>query len=226
MYGSARARLYYGAGDYSRHLAMAQGYYPGGGFFDFVKKAVSGVTSAVKTVSAIPGVSSLVKALPVVGTIASGVGLASDLLGGIGARVIKAGGVEQGPSTAAVKQLAAAGALPQAAARAAGISGLPRMQVERATSRSSSRRRRTKRKPKSTGRTSSRRRRRGDYGDDWQGNTPSRAKGSGQFLTRAGGRRRHRTHRRHHGRGQRVSFTTKSGKRVSFTAKGDGDDVA
>jgi hypothetical protein len=33
---------------------------------------------------------------------------------------------------------------------------------------------------------------RGDYGDDWQGNRPSRAKRSGRFLTRRGGRRRRR----------------------------------
>lgn len=36
------------------------------------------------------------------------------------------------------------------------------------------------------------RRARGDYGDDWVGNRPSRAKRSGQFLTRRGGRRRRR----------------------------------
>lgn len=214
--------MFYGAGDYGRAMAgmqMARGYYPGGGFFDFAKKAIGAVSGAVKTIGAIPGVGSLIKAIPVVGTVASGIGLASDLLGGLGSKVIQSRGVELGPSAASVKQLQAAGALKPAVMPGGAL--LPKM-LEASGATRSRRRRSTRRR--STGRTSRKRRRAGDYGDDWSGNRPSRAKGSGQFLTRAGGRRRH--HRKRRRAGQRVSFTTKSGKRVSFTAKGDGDALA
>lgn len=205
--------MFYGAGDYGRATAavqMARGYYPGGGFFDFVKKAAGAVASVAK----MPVVGGILKAVPFVGTGLSLASTAADIIGGLGAKRIQAGGVEQGPSVAAVKQLRDAGVV---TARPA-LPGLPSMRVERAAPR---RRRSSKRRTRSTGRTSRKRRRAGDYGDDWSGNTPSRAKGSGQFLTRAGGRRRKR--RRGRRAGQKVSFTTKSGKRVSFTAKGDGE---
>jgi hypothetical protein len=213
-------RMFYGAGDYGRAMAgvqMARGYYPGGGFFDFAKKAIG----AVSAVSKIPILGSALKAVPVLGSALSLAGMASDVIGGLGAKAIQAGGVQQGPSTAAVKQLAAAGVLRPAVTPGGGL--LPRMLVEAGGRPRSRRRRRSSSRRRSTGRTSRRRRRAGDYGDDWSGNKPSRAKGSGQFLTRDGGRRRRRSKRRSRRAGQRVSFTTKSGKRVSFTAKGDGD---
>lgn len=213
--------MYYGAGDYGRAMAgvqMARGYYPGGGFFDFAKKAIG----AVSSVSKIPFIGSALKAVPFLGTAMSIADMAGSAIGALGAKSIAAGGVQQGPSTAAVKQLVDAGVIKPGGAAPGGL--LPKMMaVEAGRPRSRSTRRRSTRR-RSTGRTSRKRRRAGDYGDDWSGNTPSRAKGSGRFLTRAGGRRRH--HKRRRRAGQRVSFTTKSGKRVSFTAKGDGDAVA
>lgn len=219
MYGSARARVYYGAGDYSRRMAMAQGYYPGGGFFSSLASIGKSALGAVSSLSKMPVVGGLLKSVPIIGTGLSLASTAADIIGGLGAKRIAAGGVQQGPSVAAVKQLRDAGVV----GPGIGVGGLPSMALERGSPR---RRRSSKRRPRSTGRSSRRRRRAGDYGDDWSGNRPSRAKGSGQFLTRAGGRRRHPRRRRGRGRGQRVSFVTKSGKRVSFNAKGDGDAVA
>lgn len=222
-YGSARMRMFYGAGDYGRAAAavqMARGYYPGGGFFDFVKKAAGGIVKAatpilgaVGSVSKLPVVGSLLKALPVVGTGLSLAQTAGEIIGGLGAKRIEAGGVQLGESARSVQQLRSVGLLPGPKAV------LPSFNVERASPR---RKRSGGGRRRRTGGTSRRRRRAGDYGDDWSGNRPSRAKGSGRFLTRAGGRRR----KRHRGRrrGQRVSFVTKGGKRVSFTAKGDGEE--
>lgn len=101
--------------------------------------------------------------------------------------------------------------------------GGPKKKRKKRTTTQRRRRRATSRRrpaPRRRAAPSRRRRRaypRGDYGDDWVGNRPSRAKGSGQFLTRVGGRRRKR--RRGRGRGGRVSFVTKSGRRVTFNAR-------
>lgn len=218
MYGSARARVYYGAGDYNRAMTMAQGYYAAGGFFDFVKKAARVVGKvAASPIGGIAG--KLLKGVPILGTAISigemAGGLASKYLGGR----VAAGGVQLGPTHTAVKQLQS---LP------GGFQGMggPGGKLPAFGPAGGAPRRRRRSKPRRSGGTSRRRRSRGDYGDDWQGNKPSRAKGSGQFLTRDGGRRRKRRGRRGRRGGQRVSFTTKSGKRVSFNAKGDGDAVA
>lgn len=76
---------------------------------------------------------------------------------------------------------------------------------------------RRRRSSSTSSRRRSYRRARGDYGDDWVGNRPSRAKRSGQFLTRRGGRRRKRRmtalQRRYFGKRRRGSRRRRSLRR-------------
>jgi len=218
MYGSSVARALYGHGNYQARAAYAGGFTSAGGFFSGLKKLAGG---AIKFATANPLGKALVGSIPGVG----GALTAFDALKGIGAGAkvglnktltpFKPGLATGGPAGGKLS-LPAFGA---AAAR-------------KASSRKASRKKRkSSRRPK---RTSSRRRRRragagdmlaaGDYGDDWSGTRPSRDK-HGRYLTRAGGRRHHAAppRRRRRGgrrRGAHVSFTTKDGRRVSFTAKG------
>lgn len=231
-YGSARIRMFYGAGDYGRALALRQaytgGYYAAGGFFSKLGKL------AGKAAGLVSKVAPVARFVPGLGTALSAVELARKVLPGplgkgpvdliaplarFGAKQAKTIFGSTGKNLAGAGFGAALGMSKPAVV--AGGALLPSMDVERDTRkrrrRSPSRRRRA---PERRRRTSSRRRRRaysqGDYGDDWSGNTPSRAKGSGRFLTRRGGRRRRRRGR---GGGRRVSFTTKDGRRVSFTPR-------
>lgn len=210
MYGSSMARALYGAGDYQSRTAFAPGYYAAGGFFSGLKKlAGKAVNFANKTVVG----KALVGAVPGLGGIVTAAGIAQRGLGAIydnKPSLSFKGYGGAGPGTGG--KLALPAFKKAAAAKAA-------------PSRSRKRRSRKRRAaPARRRRRSSRGR--GDYGDDWSGSTPSRAKGTGQFLTRAGGRRHHpeppRRRRRRRGSrrpGQRVSFTTKDGRHVSFTAR-------
>jgi hypothetical protein len=225
-YGSAAARAYYGAGDMQAAIVRAQlgarrgrpasrpfaraggfklyvnrGAYQAGGFGSFLKKAVKVVKKATTAATAI------------------GMGFATGGVGGAmkaGLGLIASGGGMGPAGTGSLMQKAAQYAVQGGAgSNVAGLTtfGAPKKRSSSRKRRSSSRKRRRS--------TSSRRRKRrayarGDYGDDWSGDRPSRAKHSGQFLTRAGGRRRRR---RGGGGGGRVSFTTKDGRHVSFSPK-------
>lgn len=228
-YGSARLRMYYGAGDYGRALATTQmtgGYYQAGGFFSSLGRSL-GLKSVLSNIGAKAGAfvksaggkllsgvgGKLIKGIPILGTALTAFDIAKDVYNAY-----------KGPasSPAAVKAVAAAGggaALP--AFSAAGIAGKK--------SRGGGGRKRKRRPSRMRVERGSRRRRpRGDYGDDWSGGKPSRDK-RGRYLTKAGGRHHHRRHqrrRRHRGGKGRVhvSFTTKGGRRVSFNARrGDGE---
>jgi hypothetical protein len=221
VYGSSVARALYGHGNYQARAAYAGGFTSAGGFFSGLKKLAG---KAVSFATANPLGKALVGSIPGVG----GALTAFDALKGIGAGANAGLNKTLTPFKPGLVSGGAAGgklSLPAFGAAAA-----------RKVSSSRSRKKRTSSRPKKrTKRTSSRRRRRragagdmfsaGDYGDDWKGSTPSRDK-HGRYLTRAGGRRHHaappRRRRRRRGSrrpGQRVSFTTKDGRTVSFTAR-------
>jgi len=212
VYGSSAARALYGQGDFQRRSGYAGGYYAAGGFFSGLRKLAGGV---VKTALKSPLVKSFASSLPVVG----GAITAFDMLKGIG------GGSKGGlaATLTPLKPAITGGA-------ATGKLSLPHIAAAAKVGKSS--RRKTRKKATRRRKASSTRRRRktrlgqGDYGDDWSGSKPSRDK-SGRYLTRAGGRRHHaapprrrRRRRGGHRRGGNVSFTTKDGRHVSFTAKG------
>lgn len=220
-------------------------YYSAGGFFSSIGKALKGLARPV-----LKSALSIAKGVPIIGTaisVASDLGLGGSLFDVVKngtkemvataqgqhpwidpsrpGRVMKAS-VGENSMLAQATRFARGGAATPAAAALTPFGGVeaPRRKRRRKGRRILARGRRLlrgRRRHKATGRTRHRRMA-GDYGEDWSGSTPSRDK-RGRYLTRAGGRHHHRKHRRHHRRhrGGNVSFTTKSGKRVSFHARGD-----
>lgn len=233
-YGTAAARAYYGAGDYHSALALySPGYYSAGGLFSFIGKAVKGVAKVAAP--AISGLSKIASSplgklaasvIPGGSMIAAGASMVGGLMKGASPGAAMAGAALKAFGAPKQGQAMIQAGIPKAAPHLAtmGKVAAPRPRRRRRKRRKTSRRR------SPTRRRSRRRYSRGDYGDDWSGNTPSRDK-SGRFLTRAGGRHHHHTQRRHHHRkhprGHRVSFTTHSGRRVHFYARrGDAGDYA
>jgi len=203
MYGSSTARAMYGMGDYQSRSGYAGGYYAAGGFFSGLKKLAGG---AFKAATSSLG-KTLIGAIPGFGAIPTVVGA----LQGIG----KAAGMKP-PNLKAAITGAAGG----------GIAKLPFSMAAGVAKRSSRRKRTSSRRRKAAPRSRRRSKRgQGDYGDDWKGNQPSFTKHGHRFLTRAGGRHHRREPpRRKRRRGSRrpgtkVSFTTKDGRHVSFTAR-------
>ncbi|HET8542493.1 MAG TPA: hypothetical protein VFL83_21645 [Anaeromyxobacter sp.] len=216
MYGSSLARTYYGAGDYNRRAAFTGRYYAAGGFFSSLKKLGSKIGNVAGMLPA--------AGLKLPGALGKG-GLAK-LAGKVGGKFLRGVPVLGTALTAFDIGKDLVGAFkPKAGAMT--FSGLAGMQAEKGPSSSSrrssssSRRRRRAGGRRSAPRRSARRRRRSSYSrGDW-GDPMGRDK-KGHYLSRRGGHRNfRRRRRRRRGRGQRVSFTTKSGRRVSFTARGD-----
>lgn len=246
-YRGAAMRLY-AAGDPSRMAAAGQmraGYYAAGGFWDKLKSGVTKFNKwSQKTV-----VGKALRGVPGLSTAWAGLGMASDAFRlGSGAASLVTGtkafkdyaagpGVELGPNAIAVKTLKDAGMLP---AKGGGLlpsvpaggkvpaftklpSGLPVFGVERAGKKRRKRTRAAPRRRASTRRAPARRKRssysRGDLRESdgrWtsKGRVPMDYPHHGHWhgpkrRKRRGGRRS----------GQRVSFTTKDGRKVSFTAR-------
>jgi hypothetical protein len=213
-YGSARARTFYGRGDFFKKLRKvakgvtkvassqlgraALGFVPGGGL----------LSSGLSLAGSFDRKKMLPSHTPFGGVTQAGVGLGTF---GTAIELAKAmPGNRTGTPTNLLGDLAKKMGMPFLPGGKGGSSA----SIEKMLP---GKKRRKKRRTTSRPRRRSRSRyQRGDYGDNWTGNRPSRAKGTGRFLTRAGGRRRKRRGaRRDHG--GRVSFVTKSGKRVTFT---------
>jgi hypothetical protein len=216
VYGSSAGRALYGMGDYQSRSGYAGGYYAAGGFFSGLKKLATSKLGQV-------GLGLLSKAVPVMGpSLAAGVNLLAGKRPSLGdfaipgySSVMK-GGVLGTKLGSPLKGLLGGG---KAGVKfsAMGGAGKPKRGARRSIRVEAPRRR----KRRSPARRSSRRtskRRRGDWGDD--GGRDKR----GHFLNERGGHANFRKRRRRRGGGGgRVSFTTKDGRRVSFTAR-RGDD--
>jgi hypothetical protein len=198
MYGSSTGRALYGMGDYQSRAGYAGGYYAAGGFFSGLKKLAGGAVQLAAS---------------------KGIGgalfrTAAGMVPGVGTAIQVAGAVRGSPLMRKVAGIAAP-ALTRfgpGGRLVAGVVGSG-MALERATRKKrggGGRRRRSSSPRRSARRTS--KRRRGDWGDD--GGRDKR----GHFLNERGGHAHFKKRNRRRGR---VSFTTKSGRRVSFTARGD-----
>lgn len=219
MYGSSLARTYYGAGDYqTRSAFLVPGYYSAGGLFSGIAKLAGKVAKVASNpivstaLSFVPGGGLVSKAAGVLSTTGGIAGALSKVKGlaGLGAKALGVG------ANAAVVGNALGGFLGKSKAAAGGAIMLPSMSGGTRKRSSSRGRARSSRRGSSRGRRRrSSRYSRGDWGDDG-----GRDK-KGHFLNERGGHRHFRRRRRRRRGTTRVSFTTKSGRRVTFNARGD-----
>jgi hypothetical protein len=232
MYGSSRFRAYYGAGDYQRSVSYARGYYPGGGFLSGLLKKGVGLVSKV---ASNPLVGTALSFVPGGGLLKTGLGIAGKVLSGpIGKGL--AGGVLSGAgmglfdsAVAGAKGLMGIGGANKPAAGQRQLAAFTGGAVERGSPkrkrRSSSRRRRSSSRRSSSRRSSGRRRSRRRYqAGDARDSNGQWTSGGGPMKYPHHGHRHPPKRRRRRGGGGRVSFTTKDGRRVSFSAK-RGDDA-
>lgn len=227
-YNTARMRAYYGAGDYSTGLALRQAYaggayYPAGGFLSSLGSIAKKAVGVVSKVAANPLVSTGLSLLPFGGVLGKGASIASSLLTKakpvLSAVGKVAGTAAIGAGTAALVNKAMAGS-PVTPAQAAGGRAALRSfggGGSSGTARSKPRKKSRGKARRAPARRRSRSRPRGDLRDDrgrWvEGYVPMPYPHSGHYHGPKRGRRR--------GGGGKVSFTTKDGRRVSFTARGD-----
>jgi len=205
VYGSSTGRALYGMGDYQARSGYAGGYYAAGGFFSGLKKLAGG---AVKLAASKGLGGALFRA-------------GAGMLPGVGTALQVAGAARASPFIKNMMKVGAPalGAFGPAGKIVGGTIGAGLM-LERGTRKSRKRRLRSVEAPRARKRRSTRRsprrgskRRRGDWGDDGGRDT------RGHFLNARGGHAHFRKRRRSRRPGTRVSFVTKSGKRVSFTAR-------
>jgi len=200
MYGSSTGRALYGMGDYQARSGYAGGYYAAGGFFSGLKKLAGGAVNLAAS-KGIGG--ALFRA-------------SAGMLPGVGTALQVAGAAR---GSKLVRNMLKVGAPALSAFGPAGkiVGGAigAGLKLESGTRRTRKRRARaaTRRSPARRSSRRSSKRRRGDWGD--AGGRDKR----GHYLNARGGHANFKKRRR--SRGGRVSFTTKSGRRVSFTARGD-----
>jgi len=215
VYGSSAGRALYGMGDYQSRSGYAGGYYAAGGFFSGLKKLAKSKLGQM-------GLKGLSFAVPGIGSaISAGVNLAAGNRPSLGdflvpgySNVMKGGLLGSKLGTGFLKNVAFPGGKSSIGApRLAKMGGGRLRAVETPRRRRKKAGTRARRRGGATTRRRGSKRGRGDWGDD--GGRDKR----GHFLSARGGHRNFKRRRRSRRPGSRVSFTTKSGKRVSFTAR-------